>query len=94
MTKRFRYLAILLSLALVLMACQLTQQVWKQPAEPASAATASREKDIPTEKASQTGQADPAETQAPEKTILIPPRGKNPRNPRQPKSGPKKCAQS
>jgi sporulation protein YlmC with PRC-barrel domain len=70
--KRFRYLAILLSLALVMMACQLTQQVLKQPAEPTSVATASREKDIPTDKASQTGQADPAETQAPVKDIPDP----------------------
>jgi len=62
--KRFHYLSILLSLALVLMACQSTQQVRKQPAEPASVATTSREKDIPTDKASQTEQADSAATQA------------------------------
>jgi sporulation protein YlmC with PRC-barrel domain len=65
MMKRYRFLAILLSLALVLMACQLTQQVWKQPAEPTSVATASLEKDIPTDIASQTEQVDSAETQAP-----------------------------
>jgi sporulation protein YlmC with PRC-barrel domain len=65
--KRLRNLTMPLSLALVLMACQLTQQVWKQPAEPASQATVSRETDIPTDKASQTEKADPAETQAPEK---------------------------
>ncbi len=64
--KRFRYSAILLSLALALMACQLIQQAGKQPAEPASAATASLNNDIPADKASQTEQADPAETQAPE----------------------------
>ena len=64
MMKRFRYLAIPLSLALVLMACQLTQQVGKQPAEPTSADTASSEKDIPADKASQTEQANPAETQS------------------------------
>jgi len=67
MMKRYRFLAILLSLALVLMACQLTQQVWKQPAEPISVATTSLEKDIPMDIASQTEQVDPAETQAPEK---------------------------
>jgi sporulation protein YlmC with PRC-barrel domain len=65
MTKRFRYFAILLSLALILVACQLTQQVWKQPAGPASVATDSPEKDIPADKASQAEQADPAEAQAP-----------------------------
>jgi len=65
MMKRFRYLAILLSLALVLMACQSTPQVRKQPAEPASVATASPEKDIPTDKASQTEQTDPAARQNP-----------------------------
>jgi len=64
MMKQIRYLAVLLNLILVLMACQLTQQVWKQPAEPANVATASREKDIPTGKASQTEQANPAETHA------------------------------
>jgi sporulation protein YlmC with PRC-barrel domain len=66
MMKRFRYLAILLSLALVLIACQLAQQVGKQTAEPASAATVpSLETDTPTDKASPTGQADPAATQPP-----------------------------
>lgn len=65
MMKRYRFLAILLSLALVLMACQLTQQVWKQPVEPTSLATASLEKDIPTYIATQTEQVDPTETQAP-----------------------------
>jgi len=58
--KRFRYLAILLSLALVLMACQLTQQIWKQPAD-----SASGENGIPTDNASKSGQANLAETQAP-----------------------------
>jgi sporulation protein YlmC with PRC-barrel domain len=67
MTKRFRYFALLLSLALALVACQLTQQGWKQIAEPASLATGSPEKDTPTDNASQAGQADPAETQAPVK---------------------------
>jgi apolipoprotein N-acyltransferase len=60
MMKRYRFLAILLSLALVLMACQLTQQVWKQPVEPTSVATASLEKDIPTDIASLTEQVDSA----------------------------------
>jgi sporulation protein YlmC with PRC-barrel domain len=63
--KRFRYSAILLSLSLALMACQLIQQAGKQFAEPVIAATASLNNDIPADKASQTGQADPAETQAP-----------------------------
>jgi sporulation protein YlmC with PRC-barrel domain len=63
--KRFLNLGVLLSLALVLMACQLTQQISKQPTERASIATASLGKDIPTDKASQTEQANPAETQAP-----------------------------
>lgn len=62
--KRFRCLAILLSLALALMACQLIQQVGRQPAEPASAATASLEKAIPTDKVPQTV---PTEKQAPAK---------------------------
>jgi sporulation protein YlmC with PRC-barrel domain len=64
MMKRFRYLAILLSLALALMACQLIQQASKQPTVPASAATASvatasLEKGTPTDKVSQTEQANP-----------------------------------
>ena len=67
--KHFRYLAILLSLALVLIACQLTQQAAKQTAEPTSSAIASRETDIPTDIASQTEQGDPVTTQAPEKDI-------------------------
>ena len=76
--KRFRHLAILLSLALVLIACQMAQQVWKQPAEPASIATASREKDIPTDKASQTELADTAETQALEEASPDPATRDNP----------------
>jgi sporulation protein YlmC with PRC-barrel domain len=64
MMKRFRYLTILLSLALVLTACQMTQQVWKQVAESANVATASLEKDVPTDEAAQTEQANPDETQA------------------------------
>ncbi len=63
--KRFRYSAILLSLALALMACQLIQQAGKQAAKPASATTASLNSDVPTDKTSQTGQLDPAVTQAP-----------------------------
>jgi len=79
--KRFRYLAILLSLALVLTACQSTQSVSKQTAEPASVATASLEKEIPTDKASQTEQADSAETQVPVKGIPDPaPRDKPPQS--------------
>lgn len=72
MMKRFRHLAILLSLALALMACQLIQQVRKQPTEPARVATASLEKDIPTDKVPQTEQADPAEKQTPEKDNPVP----------------------
>jgi len=55
--KRIRYVALLLGLAVVLMACQLVQQGWEQ--------AASREKDLPTDQASQAGGADPAETPAP-----------------------------
>ncbi len=65
--KRFRDLALLLSLTLVLMACQLTQQIGGQPAEPARAITATREKATPTAEAPQIEQADPTETQPPEK---------------------------
>jgi len=65
--KRFRYLAIFLSLVLALMACQLTQQLWKQPAGPASVTVAGPEKAIPTDAASQTEQVDPVETQVPKK---------------------------
>ncbi len=63
--KRFRYLAILLSLALFLIACQLAQQVLPKFAKPAGVVTASPGNDLPTDQASQTGQAYPAETQAP-----------------------------
>jgi sporulation protein YlmC with PRC-barrel domain len=62
---RVRYLAILLSLALVLTACQSTPNVSRQPAEPARTATATGEKNTQTDKATQTGQTDPAVTQAP-----------------------------
>ena len=62
--KRLRYFAILLCLALILISCQLTQQVWKQVAEPANVSTASLEKDIPTDEATQTKQTNPDETQA------------------------------
>ena len=65
MMKRFRYLAIFLTLVLGLLACQLTQQVQKQPVGPASKATASLEEDIPTQ-TSRAEQANPAETQTPE----------------------------
>jgi sporulation protein YlmC with PRC-barrel domain len=65
MMKRFRCLAILLSLALALMACQLIQQISKQPAEPTSVATASLEKNTPTGKVPQTEQADPTVRQKP-----------------------------
>jgi sporulation protein YlmC with PRC-barrel domain len=54
------------------MACQLIQQVKKQPAEPASVATASLGKDIPTDKVPQTKQAGPAKKQAPEKDNPVP----------------------
>jgi hypothetical protein len=63
---RFRLLTIFLSLALVLMACQLTQQFGKQTAEPTSVITASPEKDTPTDKALKTEPPDPTETQVPE----------------------------
>jgi sporulation protein YlmC with PRC-barrel domain len=72
MMNRIRYLAIFLSLVLGLMACQLTKQAGKQPAEPASVATASHEEDIPTDKTSQTEQTDPAETQTPVNDHLDP----------------------
>jgi sporulation protein YlmC with PRC-barrel domain len=62
--KRFRYLAILLSLALALMACQFIQQLGNQPTAPATLATASLEKNIPTEKATPTDQV-PQTEQAP-----------------------------
>jgi sporulation protein YlmC with PRC-barrel domain len=76
--KRFRYVAILLSLALVLMACQLMQQVWKQPGEPVSVVTASKQSDGTTDQASQTEQAGPAKTQAPDKIFLDPGTGEQP----------------
>jgi len=63
MKKRLRYSGIFLSLALIMMACQLAQQVSRQPATSAGVAAAG-ETDIPMDKASQTEQAAPAETQA------------------------------
>jgi sporulation protein YlmC with PRC-barrel domain len=65
MMKRFRCLAILLSLALAMMACQLIQQASKQPAEPTSVATVSLEKNTPTSKVPQTEQANPTVRQKP-----------------------------
>ena len=62
--KPLRSLAILLSLALVLMACQLAQQIGKQPANTAAVTTTGLEKETPTALAAQNGQAVPAETQA------------------------------
>ena len=59
--KRFRFLIILLSLALVLMSCQLTQQILKWPAGSASGS----KNGIPTDSASQTEQANLGEIQAP-----------------------------
>jgi sporulation protein YlmC with PRC-barrel domain len=59
--KHFRYLAILLSVALVLMSCQLTQQVLKWPAGSAGGS----KNGIPTDTVSQTEQANLGETQAP-----------------------------
>ena len=64
--KRFRYFAIFLSLALVVMACQVTQLVSRQSSEPVIATTTSSEKEGATEKVSATEQADPAQTQTPE----------------------------
>jgi sporulation protein YlmC with PRC-barrel domain len=64
MKKQYRHFAFLLSLVWILMACQLTQQLWKQPAKQAVAATASLGKNLPTDEVSQTRQADPGETQA------------------------------
>ena len=78
MMKRFRYLGILLSLGLVLMACQLTQLVRNQLEEPSGAATAIDEKDISTDKGSETEQADAAETKAPEKDTPDPGVGDKP----------------
>jgi sporulation protein YlmC with PRC-barrel domain len=64
MKKQYRHFAFLLSLVWILMACRLTQQLWKQPAKQAVAATASLGKNLPTDEVSQTRQADPGETQA------------------------------
>ena len=61
---RAHYLTILLSLIIVMTACQSTQEVSEQPGEPGSVATANGEMDIPTEETSQTEPAAPAETQA------------------------------
>jgi sporulation protein YlmC with PRC-barrel domain len=63
--KRYRFLAILLSLALVLMSCQFTQQVLKRPAGSAGGIAASGQNGITTDNASQTEQANLTETQAP-----------------------------
>ncbi len=63
--KRFGFLAILLSLALVSMSCQFTQQVLKQPAGSAGGIAASGQNGITTDNASQTEQANLTETQAP-----------------------------
>ncbi len=65
--KRFRYLAIFLSLVLGLMACQVTQRMGNQPAVPDGAAPASREKDVRTETVSQIDLTDSAATPAPVK---------------------------
>jgi sporulation protein YlmC with PRC-barrel domain len=65
MMKHFRYLAMLMSLALILMACQMVQQVGNQITDPAKSASASSETDTPTSNASLVGQADTATTQAP-----------------------------
>lgn len=60
--KRYRYITILVSLALVLIACQLTQQASNWAAERTSiATTVSRETIV----SPQAGQTDPAQTQAP-----------------------------
>jgi sporulation protein YlmC with PRC-barrel domain len=72
MIKRFRRSAILLSLALALMACQLASLAGKQATRPAGAATsqptggaiAGPGKAIPTDKISQTEQAAPTAKQA------------------------------
>ena len=72
--KRFRYFSLLLSLAVVLMACQLAEQVGNQPAETAGVTNPVRETDSPTEEpASQTEQADPSNTQSPANEAPAPP---------------------
>jgi hypothetical protein len=75
------------------MAFQLTQQLWKHPAGPASVTVAGPEKAIPTDEASQNEQVDPAETQVPKKDNPDLAERDAPPNPSQPKSSPKKCAQ-
>ncbi len=63
--KKLRYFAMLFSLALIMMACQLTTQVGDQAAGPANPATPeSLETDTPAEDASPTEPADPAAAQA------------------------------
>jgi sporulation protein YlmC with PRC-barrel domain len=64
--KQFRDLAYLLSLTLVLMACQLTQQIGGQPTEPARAIAATGAMATPTDETPQIEQADPTETLSPE----------------------------
>jgi sporulation protein YlmC with PRC-barrel domain len=55
--KRFKYIAILLSLALALVACQFIQQFGNQPAQPSAAVISSSDKVSPTEQVPQTEQA-------------------------------------
>lgn len=69
---RARYFLILLSLIIIMTACQSTQGVSQQTAGPASVATAKGEIEIPTEATSQTEQASPAETQTLEEGNLDP----------------------
>lgn len=82
MTKRSSYFAMLLSLALILMACQLAQQAGEQIAGPTNANNANRETDTPVGKASPTmGQADLAATKTPEKDDpALPKRDKPPQS--------------
>ena len=64
MMKRFRYLAIFLSLVVGLSACQRTQQITNKSPEPSDKALA-QEVDLPTDKTSRTEQAHPNQTQTP-----------------------------
>ncbi len=61
---RYRYLAILISLAVILMSCKLAQPEGVQPAELANATSSSPDTDFPTEKATETELEDPNVTQA------------------------------
>lgn len=77
--KLFLCFGLLLSLVMVLLACQLTEQVRNQLTEPTNESLDSRvEEIVPTDKASQAEGADPAETPAPEEDISGPASGDKP----------------